>query len=1127
MHREISHADDAFASRSNLSLYLLTALLAALVALDVWPWLAAELARAGLSLPTWSNEINLTRFGIPFNPTYALVAAIVGGSRALMSALDGLFEGRIRADLALAIAVVAAILIGAPLVGAEVVVIGLIGECLEGATFARTQRAVRKLVEVFPRRCWLLRDGQEVRVRTSELKAGDRVVVKPGARVPVDGVVLEGRSALDTSALTGEPLPVDRGPGDAVLAGSLNQFGALTIEARRVAEQTVAGRVIELTAKALKDKAPVERTADRLARYFLPVVLGLAALTFVVSLVVYWFPAVRPAAVDRLGMWKAVMYPTLAVLVVSCPCALILATPAAVIAALGRLAGTGVLIKGGAALERLAGVRAFAFDKTGTVTEGRFQLGDVVGFGGVPPDEVLRAAATAEHRSEHLLARLIAQEARARQLTLDLGEAEFRALPGAGVIAHTAAGMLLVGNRRLLEENGVALPAEAVAAQERLDAAGQTALLVVRDGTVLGVIGARDRLRPEAAAVLAELRSLGIADLALLTGDRPAVARWVAEQLGITEVHAELLPAQKAEFIERWKASGGRQPPDGSRNQGADAPRSPVRAVAVAMVGDGINDAPALARADVGLAIGGTGTDVAAEAGDVVFMGDPLRHLPLVLRLSRETVQVIRQNILIFALGVNGVGIVLTAWLWPLLAPASWYEQSPLAAVLYHQLGSLAVLLNAMRLLWFERPALNRSWARVRKASQGIDAWMQRYLDVDEWLHWLGHHWLPAGALALLLLAAVYALSGLVQVGPDERAVVRHFGRVLDDDLGPGLHFCWPWPVDEVTKLQPDRIHSVEVGFRTSSGQGTNPGALTWASAHGGDWQLVEPEAVMITGDGNLVEVQASVRYTIRDAHVYLFEVRDPDEVLRASAESVLRQTVAGRPFLSLLTTDRQRFQEEVLVRLGERLQEYGPAGLGVRLDGLSLEDLHPPAAVVPDYYAVAQAMEERDRVVNKAKAAALHTERKAQSDAQKIVRAAAASRTETVKQAEAERATFLARQRARSTLTVAQEWRLLRRAADEVNGGRKPEEALCDFRRRRQEALAVQASLTDFRLFWEALAQALGGRDKLLVDGDKVPGRRNLLLIDPAEFRVPIPMLGMPERGPRQPPQPPMEEGP
>jgi Cu+-exporting ATPase len=1104
MHREIRHTDEAFARRSNLSLYALTVLLGVLIGLHVWPWIALQLAGTGLvRLTWWPIGIDLTLFGVRLTLTFALVAAIIGGARVLLTSIDGLLEGRVRADLAIAVACVAAILIGAPLVAAEVVFIGLLGECLEGLTFDRTQRALRGLVEVCPRRCWLLRDGQEVRVLTTELHVGDRVVVKPGARVPADGIVVEGRSAVDASALTGEPLPVEKGPGDTVLAGSLNQLGALTVEAQRVGEQTVVGRVVELTARALKDKAPLERTADRLARLFLPAVLGLAALTFVGCLVLYWFPALRPAAADRLGLWGAVLYPTLSVLVVACPCPLILATPAAVLAALGRLAGTGVLIKGGSALERLAAVRAFAFDKTGTLTEGRLELGDVIGLDGVPPDEVLRAAASAEQRSEHLLARLVTGQAQARGLALDPVE-DFRAHPGAGVSARTAAGPLLVGTRRLLEENGVAVSPEAVAVLERLDASGQTALLVARGGAVLGVLGARDRIRPEAAAVLAELHDLGITDIALLTGDRTAAARAVAEALGITEVHAELLPAQKAEYVEAWKRSHAAQ--------------------GIAMVGDGINDAPALACADVGLALGGTGIDVAAEAGDIVLMGDPLRHLPLVVRLSRETVRIIRQNIVWFAFGVNGVGIVLTAWLWPLLTPASWYEQSPLAAVLYHQVGSLAVLLNAMRLLWFERPATNAAWAKARAATRRVEDWMTRHTDADEWLHWLGHHWKPVAAAVAALLLAAYGLSGLVQVRADERAVVRRFGRALDD-LGPGLHWRWPWPAEQVTKLQPDRVDSVEVGFRATGDPAE--AALTWSSTHGGSVQRNENEAVILTGDGNLVELQATVRYTIRDPHVYLFEVREPKEVLRAAAESVLRETVAGRPFLDLLTTNRRQFQEEVLARLRRRLDDCG--GLGIRLDGLSLEDLHPPQQVVPAYYDVTRAMEVRDRTVNEARADALRKVRQAESDAQKTVRAAEAARREVVTQAEAERDVFLARERLRGRLTVRQECWLLWEAGQELARGARSADVVRDYRQRRQEWIAVQATLNDFRQFWGAVGGALAGRDKLIIDADRVPGRRQLLLFDPEQFRIPIPVLGMPERGPANRPQPRpfLDEGP
>ncbi|HTU89287.1 MAG TPA: heavy metal translocating P-type ATPase, partial [Gemmataceae bacterium] len=501
MHREISYADRAFQQESRLGLYLLTGLLGVLIGADVWPIAARWLATWGLSLPTWSNEW--------YGYRIALLAAILGGARTLYGSLNSLFEGRIGADLAVAIAAVAAILVQEPLVAAEIVFIGMLGECLESITFERTQRAIRRIVEICPRRCWRLRDGVEERILVGELRVGDRVVVKPGGRVPADGVVLEGRSAVDVSALTGESLPVDKGPGDEVLAGSLNQFGALTLEARRVAEHTVVGRVIELTARALQDKAPLERTADRLARYFLPAVLSLSALTFLVCWVGYSTGWLRPPEAN-LSFRQLVTLPALSVLVVACPCALILATPAAIIAALGRLAGTGILIKGGSALERLAAVTAFAFDKTGTLTEGRLELSEIVPLEGVSTEELLRTAATAEQHSEHLLARLILQEAARRGLPLET-IAEFQSYPGVGVTAQSSnLEILIVGNKQLIEELGHALPPEALTTLERLDAAGCTVLFVARHGRVLGVLGARDRVRPEAAAVLQELRALRI-----------------------------------------------------------------------------------------------------------------------------------------------------------------------------------------------------------------------------------------------------------------------------------------------------------------------------------------------------------------------------------------------------------------------------------------------------------------------------------------------------------------------------------------------------------------------------------------------------------------------------------------
>jgi Cu+-exporting ATPase len=1121
MHREISHAGDNLQPESRLFLYLFTAVIALLLGADLWLWLS-----------TGNDEVVV--FGWRFR--LALVPALLGCARTLYSSLDTFLERRrVGADLAVALACLAAILIKRPEIGAEIVFVGLLGEVLEGVTFERTQRAVRSILEICPTRCWRLRDGREERVLVSELQAGDRVVVKPGARVPADGVVVEGRSALDVSALTGESLPAEKGPGDEVLAGSLNQTGALTFEARRVAQHTVVGRVIELTARALKDKAPAERTADRLARWFLPAVLAVAAVTFAGALIGErllgrdengrtpdFLPdetysdtnAYHQKGEPKDSILGRAAVAALSVLVVACPCALILATPAAVIAALGRLAGTGVLLKGGSALERLAGVNAFAFDKTGTLTEGRLELGDVAPLGGTTSETLLAVAAAAERPSEHPLAWLILEEAARRGLTPEPIE-DFQARPGGGVTGRAAAGAVVVGSRRFLEEQGVAVPPEALELLERLDAEGQTALLVARGGRVLGAVGARDKVRAEAVKVLGELRGLGVKDLALLTGDRTGPSRSVAEALGLHEVHAELLPQQKAEFIASWQAGGRR----------------------VAMVGDGVNDAPALAKADVGLAVGGV--DVAAEAGDIVFMSDdPLRSLPLLVRLSRETVRVIRQNILWFALGANALGVVLTAWLWPAVAPEGWGKHGPLAAVLYHQFASLAVLANAMRLLWFERDA-GPAWTRWREGARRVNRWMEKRLDVEAGLHWLLHRWRWAVAVVALLLVGGYALSGFTPVGPDERAVVRRFGHALPDDLGPGLYYRWPWPVESVTRVQPDRVRTVEVGFRS-----TQPAALAapvvrgWSSPHGADgWKRLPDESVMITGDGNLVELLATVRYTVSEPRVFLFESGDPNDVeggrkaveavLRGAAESVLRELVASRTFADLLTTDREAFDARALELLRARCDGYR---LGVRLEGLSLADLHPPQEVVEAYHQVTMAMEERDRLVNKAEAEALEREREQEAKSLQTVRRAEAEALEKVRKAEARRDAVAARVRARTSLAWDQEWPLFRDAALEIladprpAGGDHHHDAEQHYRERRAAAMARQAALTDFRLYWDALASALTGREKVIIDAENVPGRRHLWLTPFEPLPFPFPGMGPPERSTLTQPRDPRE---
>lgn len=878
-------------------------------------------------------------------------------------------------------------------------------------------------------------------------------------------------------------MPLEKNPGDAVLAGSINQLGALTIRADRVAEETVAGRVIKMTSDALKDKTSGERMADQMARYFLPMVLGLAVLTFVGYFT--YHTRLRTGPLSWRPALFASMYPTLAVLVVSCPCALILATPAAVMAALARLGGTGILIKSGRALERLAKANAVAFDKTGTLTEGKLTVREVHSLGSMTGDELLRIAASAEQGSEHPLGRTLIAEASRRGLSLE-AMSNFRAFPGGGIVTEMSLGSVVVGNERLLSECKIGWPDAANALRESIDTAGQTPMWVAVGGTLVGAIGVQDSPRPEAAGVLAEFRELGFDPILLLTGDRRAAAMAVGADLGFTEIAAELLPHQKVERIEALKKSGA----------------------TVVMVGDGINDAPALARADVGLAI--SGIDLAAEAGDVVLLGDPLRSLPLLVRLSRQTFKIIRQNILWFAFVVNLAGILITAWLWPIFAPANWLEQSPLAAVIYHQIGSLAVLLNSMRLLWFEPTGRNSLVRSIERGTTAIDLWIDRYFDVHEWTHAIGEHpkkWL-VGVVACLLL--IWAATGLLIVRPDETAVIRRFGRATET-LEPGWYWRYPWPIDSAARVA-DRIRTVEIGFRETPENLANA-SWTWNSAHRRENRR-QDEATMITGDGNLVDVQAVLRYRVVDPKVFLFEVAGAEEILRASAESALRGVVAGHPFQDLLTLGRDKFQSEVLKRLQATIAGYGESGLGVELEGLSLRDLHPPAEVVEAYYGVAKAMEDRDRDVNRAQERSIAKHKAAQADAEKIAQNARASAVERTLAAAAEKMRFQDRSGARRQLSDAQEMTLTLDAIEAGLRGVPAVEVEKQIAQRRQQLIDRQATLSDFRTFWDTIGQALSNRGLILVDSDKVGGQRNLFLIDPEVLRPNLPML-LPSRAP------------
>ncbi len=531
----------------------------------------------------------------------------------------------------------------------------ILGRWLEARTRGRASQAIRRLFALAPPSARIRRNGLEMEVPLEQVLAGDLVTVRPGEKIPVDGVVVEGASSVDESMLTGESLPVAKEPDAEVWGATLNQRGFLVFRATRVGRDMVLSQIIRLVEEAQTSKAPIERLVDRVAGIFVPVVMALAGLTFLAWMVWGPAPALTPAIVSMV-----------AVLIIACPCAMGLATPTAVMVGSGRGAEMGILLRGGEPLERAYRLTAVVFDKTGTLTQGRPQVTDILTWDGWSETRALAWAAAVEEKSEHPLAEAIAHAAAHRELTLP-AVAEFQALPGLGVKARIEGQEILLGNLTFLNKEDI--PVQDLAPhQERLAQEGKTTIFLVVGGKPVGLLAAADTLKPGAAAAVAAIKAMGLKVL-LLSGDNRLAVEAVARSVGISEVLAEVLPGDKALKVAKLQESGE----------------------IVAMVGDGINDAPALAQADVGIALG-TGADVAAEAADLTLIRDDLTLIPQAIRLSRKMMRIIRQN-LFWAFCYNVVAI----------PAASLGLLNPAIAAAAMALSSVSVVTNSLRLRRFGR----------------------------------------------------------------------------------------------------------------------------------------------------------------------------------------------------------------------------------------------------------------------------------------------------------------------------------------------------------------------------------------------------------------------------------------
>ncbi len=550
------------------------------------------------------------------------------------------------------VAVAGAMLIGEWSEGATVTFLFAFAQVLEARSMDRARHAIRALMDLTPPEAIVRRGGHERRVGVDDVRIDEILLVKPGEKIPLDGVVASGSSPVNQAPITGESLPVEKSVGDDVFAGTINGYGALDIRVTHLRQDTTLARIIALVELAQSQRAPSQAFVERFARYYTPAVIALAIGVFLVPPFVLGQP------------FETWLYRALVLLVISCPCALVISTPVAVVSAIATAARRGVLIKGGVHLERIGSIRCIAFDKTGTLTKGVPHVVDVIPLNETAIDEILEIAAGLEARSEHPIGRAILARAVESGISLP-ASVEFQSIPGRGAEALVSGHHTLVGNHRLIEERG--LCTEAIhSTLDALAASGRTAVLVARQGRPLGIIALADRPRESARDAIEMLRRQGVQRVVMVTGDNQASGEALARDIGVDETHAELLPHDKVAIIHHLRQTYG----------------------TVAMVGDGVNDAPALAAADVGIAMGAAGTDAALETADVALMSDELMKIPFAIRLGRATLRNIQVNVAL-SLGLKAVFLVLavtgSATLW--------------MAVLADMGASLLVIANGMRLL--------------------------------------------------------------------------------------------------------------------------------------------------------------------------------------------------------------------------------------------------------------------------------------------------------------------------------------------------------------------------------------------------------------------------------------------
>jgi Cd2+/Zn2+-exporting ATPase len=996
--REIDGSDE----RQRRQQVWLTALsgLCVLAGLALHVWLAGGFAEAlrlfsghaGQPMPL--PEIAAYAFAIGFGARYVLVKAW-HAARRLQPDIN----------LLMVIAVAGAIAIGEWFEAATVAFLFALSLTLESWSIGRARRAISALLDLTPPIVHALSAGGEEReIAAAEAPVGTRFIVRPGERIALDGRIVLGTSMVDQAPITGESVPVVKEPGGEVFAGTINGDGALEVESTKAAEDTTLARITRLVEGAHSRRARVEQWVDQFARVYTPAVLALALAIFVVP------PLLFDAA------WDDWFYRALVLLVIACPCALVISTPVSIVAALAASARQGVLIKGGTYVEQPARLRAMAFDKTGTLSWGQPAVVAVVPFNGHSEQELIERATALEARSTHPLASAILEHG--RKLGIGIAPADgIQVLQGKGVVGRSQGETFWLGSHRYLVERGQET-GEVIDRAAALEQAGHTVVVIGNERQVCGLIAVADTVRPEAASVIADLRARGIEHLIMLTGDNRVTAEAIARQVGIDEVRAELLPEDKVGAVEELVSKYG----------------------TIAMVGDGVNDAPAMARASFGIAMGAAGSDAAIETADIALMADDLAKLPWLVDHSRRTLAIIRQNIA-FSLAVKALFVALTfagyATLWGAIAADVG--------------ASLLVVMNALRLLRGEPLWLRERLAQLRDL--GVTA---RRLQV--------------GGLAVLAL--LYLSSGLFSVQPGEVGTRTRFGAIVASDLAPGLHYRLPWPFEDHRVIATGLVRRVELGFRSAPavelgarvqarnrltvGGPSNP--VPNAIKATGFWfekQSVPEEAFLLAGDGNLVDLRFSMQYRVEEPVAFAYRIAEPDALVRSLTLAALRGIIATTSIDAVYTNERGATEQRVRERVQALLEDYGA---GIRLLSVSLLYVHPPQEVHDAFRDVASAQEDKLRTINRAGTFAVEDVNRAQGEAAARVEEALAFKEE----------------------------RILRAEGDAAGFGRKV------------DAYRLAPELTRFRLQLEALEAVMPGVQKIIRPGADELKDFDLWLLDP-----------------------------